>query len=119
MLFLALNFSVSLLRTNTSSAVHHPGIKPYCILSISSTSCKRASKIFSCSLKACSNNFIQFYGLRGFPFPLKLGTNKLNIYSSGNLSLKKILNMFVKDFKHLSLPAINISRATPEGPLHS
>ena len=36
----------------------------------------------------------------GFPFPLKIGTNELNIHSSGNLSLNKIsLNMFLKDFK--------------------
>ena len=67
--------------------------------------------------------FQQFYSpitiwLMGSPFPLKTGANKLNIHSSCNLSLNKIsLNMFVKDFKHLSPPALNISRATPEGPL--
>ena len=52
----------------------------------------------------------------GSPFPLKIGTDKLNIHSSGNLPLKKIsLNMLVKDFKLLSPPNLNISRATPDG----
>ena len=46
--------------------------------------------------------------------PVKTGTNELIIHSSGNLSLNKVLNMFVKDFKHLSPSALNISRATPK-----
>ena len=53
--------------------------------------------------------------IKGTPFPLKIGTNELNIYSSGNLSLNKILNMFAKDFKHLSPPALKNSVVTPEG----
>ena len=96
-----------------------PGINPYCILSISNTSRKYTSKTFLYSLKACSNNFILLkeFGLRGSPFPLKIGTKELNIHSSGNLSLNKIsLNMFVKDFKHLSPPALNNSVGTLEGP---
>ena len=36
-LFLALNLSLSLLRTNTASTVPFPDIKPYCILSTIST----------------------------------------------------------------------------------
>ena len=40
------------------------------------------------------------------------------MHYSGNLSLTKIsLNMFVKDFKHLSPPVLNNSIATPEAPL--
>ena len=97
-----------------------PWHKFYCILLISTTSCKCPSKIFSYSLKAYSNNFIplQEFGLREVPFPLNIGINELNIHSSSNLFLNKILlNIFVKDFKHLSLPALNISIVTPEGPL--
>ena len=61
---------------------------------------------------------LQEFGLGGFPFLLKIGTNKLNIHSSGNLSMNKILlNMFVKDFKDLSPPALNNSKQPPEGPL--
>ena len=56
--------------------------------------------------------------MKGISFPLKTCTNELNIHSSGNLSLNKIsLNIFVKDFKHLSPPALNTSIETPEGPL--
>ena len=41
--------------------------------------------------------------IKGILFPLKIGTNELNIHSSGNVSLNKIsLNIFVKDFKHFS-----------------
>ena len=55
--------------------------------------------------------------IQRIPFPLKVGTDKLNIHSSSNLTLNKIsLNMFVKDFKHLSPPASNNSIATPQGP---
>ena len=51
-------------------------------------------------------------------FSLKIGTNKVNIHSSSNLSLNKISsNMFAKDFKYLSLPALNNSIPTSEGPL--
>ena len=47
--------------------------------------------------------------IKGISFPFKIGTNELNTHSSGNLFLKKItLNMFVKDFKHLSPPALKI-----------
>ena len=92
-----------------------PWHKPILHHIMSTTSRKCPFKSFS-SFK----NFIPLYefGLRGSPFPLKISTNKLNIHSYGNLSLDKIsLNMFVKDFKHLSPPALNISIATPEGPL--
>ena len=64
--------------------------------------------------------FQQLYspiGLSGSPFRLKTGTNELNSHSSSNLCLNKIsLNMFVRDFKHLSPPALNNSIAAPEGP---
>ena len=46
------------------------------------------------------------FGLKGSLFPLKIGTNKLNIHSSGNLSLNKILNMLSKisnTYPHQSL----------------
>ena len=81
-LFLAQNFSLSLLRTNTASTVPLPDINPHCILSISTTYC----------LKARPNNFIpqQEFGLRESLFPLKIVTNELNIPSFGNLSLNKI-----------------------------
>ena len=49
-LFLALNFSVRLLRKNTASTVPIPDINLYCILSISTTSRKHPSKIFSYSM---------------------------------------------------------------------
>ena len=55
--------------------------------------------------------------IKGIPFLLNIGTNELNIHCSGNLSYDKILNMFVKDFKNLSPPALNDSITTPEGPL--
>ena len=90
-LFLSLNFSLSLLRTNSINSPS-PWHKP--IL-----------------------HFINIYHLTGSPFPLKISTNELNIHSSGNLSLNKILNMFVKDFKHLSSPVLDNSITTPEGPL--
>ena len=67
------------------------------------------SKIFLYNLKAYSNNFIplQEFGLRGSLFPLKIDTYELNIHSSGNLFLSKIsLNVFVKDFQHLSPPTL-------------
>ena len=44
-LFLALNFSVSLLRTNTASTDHLPGINPYCILSISTPHAKSSCTV--------------------------------------------------------------------------
>ena len=56
--------------------------------------------------------------IKGSPILLKIGPNKLNICSSGNLFSNKIsLNMFAKDFKHLSPPALKFFTATPEGPL--
>ena len=116
---MTLNVSLSLLRTNTASTVPHPGINPYCIWSISTISLKRPSKTFSYSLKACSKKLyspIRVW-IKGIPFLLNIGTNELNIHCSGNLSYDKILNMFVKDFKNLSPPALNDSITTPEGPL--
>ena len=60
------------------------------------------------------------FRIKGIPFPLKISTNEFNINPSGNLYLSKIsLNMFVKDFKHLSPPTLNNSIATPDGLLAS
>ena len=88
-LFLALNFSLSVLRTSKASMVHLPGISSFYILSKSINSSKHSSKTFSHSLKAYFTNFIPLldFGLRGLSFPLKIGTNKLNIHSPCNILL--------------------------------
>ena len=116
-LFLALSFSLSLLRTHTTSIVPLPSINPYCILSISTT---MQTPIQNLPVQF-ESMFQQLYStikvlFRGSPFPLKIGTNELNTHSSGNLSLNKTLNMFIKDFKQLSPPALNNSIATQEDP---
>ena len=113
-LFLDLTFWACCLRINTASAFPW-----YCILPVCTNLHKFPSKIFSYNLKACSNNFIPMckFRLCGSLFPLKIGTNKLNIYTFGDLLSNKILNMMVKDFKQDSPPTFSIFKAIPGGSL--
>ena len=67
-MLLDLNFSRSLLRTNTTTAVPSPGINLYCILGMSIIF-NYPSKIFSYNLKPCSSNFTSLYEFDIFYFP--------------------------------------------------